>query len=193
MSTAVLGSAGPAAGPYGWPAPDPCDAPDAPAADFRAAMSALAAPVTVVTAYDAQGGARGLTASAVSSLSLTPPLFLVCLDHGSRTHDALTGAPAFCVNVLGPGDESLARQFSGPAEQRFAGVRLAPGPGPDPHRPPGLAAAALRLTCARWELAAGGDHTVLIGRVTGIEGDTGSAGGLLWHRRGFAHALPSAG
>ncbi|GGX60179.1 hypothetical protein GCM10010358_13390 [Streptomyces minutiscleroticus] len=155
-----------------------------PAEAFRTAMSALAAPVTLVTCYDDQGVPRGLTASAVAFLSLDPPLFLVCLDRRSRTHDALTGAAAFTVHLLAPGDEHLVGSFTRPAEERFEGMALVP----DPHPAPVLRDAALTLRCLRHDLLEGGNHTILVGRVTGVDGEPARAGGLLWHRRGFAHA-----
>ncbi|MEU3888452.1 flavin reductase family protein [Streptomyces sp. NPDC029041] len=151
---------------------------------FRAAMSALAAPVTLVTCYDDRGTPRGLTASAVTSLSLSPPLFLVCLDRGSRTHDALVGAEAFAVHLLGTGDEHLVRRFMRPAEQRFDDLALVP----DAHPAPVLQDVALTLRCTRHDVLEGGDHTILVGRVTGVDGEPADGGGLVWHRRGFAHA-----
>ncbi|WP_247706835.1 flavin reductase family protein [Streptomyces liliiviolaceus] len=151
---------------------------------FRAAMSALAAPVTLVTCYDDLGRPRGLTASAVSSLSLTPPLFLVCLDRNSRTHDTLTGAEEFAVHLLGPGEEHLVKRFMRPAEHRFDGVPLAA----DSHRAPVIRDASLTLHCVRHDVLEGGDHTILVGRVTAVRGEPTHSGGLLWHRRGFAHA-----
>ncbi|WP_258572921.1 flavin reductase family protein [Streptomyces sp. KM273126] len=155
-----------------------------PAEAFRAAMSAMAAPVTIVTCYDDRGMPRGLTASAVTSLSLTPPLFLVCIDRGSRTHDALIGSDAFAVHLLGPGDEYLVRRFMRPAEQRFDDVALAP----DAHPAPVLRDVTLTLRCVRHDILEGGDHTILVGRVTGVDGESAHGGGLVWHRRGFAHA-----
>ncbi|MEU2421109.1 flavin reductase family protein [Streptomyces sp. NPDC007851] len=151
---------------------------------FRAAMSALAAPVTIVTCYDDRGRPRGLTASAVSSLSLAPPLFLVCLDRNSRTHDVLTEAGDFAVHLLGPGEEHLVDRFMQPAEHRFAGLPLSA----ESDRAPVIAGASLVLRCARHRLLEGGDHTILVGRVTEVSGEPAHAGGLLWHRRGFAHA-----
>ncbi|MFD9123909.1 flavin reductase family protein [Kitasatospora sp. NPDC059571] len=154
-------------------------------AEFRAAMASLAAPVTVVTCYDEEGVARGLTASAVASLSLDPPLFLVCLDRRSSTHDVLVSAPSFAVHLLGPGNEELALRFAGPAEARFAGRPVTGDAAPL------LPEAPLTLVCARYGVRDGGDHSILIGRVTGIEGaDRPSATGLLWHQRGFARAVP---
>lgn len=155
--------------------------------DFRAAMAALAAPVAVVTCYDSTGSTRGLTAAAVSSLSLAPPLLLVAVDRGSSTHDALVAAAAFGVNLLGPGDEQLALRCAGPAPGRFEGVPTVPGPAP------GLAAASLRLMCRNYGVREGGDHSILIGEITSAEGDPTLAGGLVWHQRGFAHAVPAEG
>lgn len=157
-----------------------------PAERFRGAMAALAAPVTVVACYDETGTARGMTASAVTSLSLQPPLLLVCVDRGSATHDALVNAPWFSVSLLAPGQEDLARRFAGPAESRFTGVDL------DPGHAPGLAAASLGLLCARHGLRDGGDHTILLGRITAVTREApGGQGGLLWHHRAFHHAHPA--
>ncbi|HWU04945.1 MAG TPA: flavin reductase family protein [Streptomyces sp.] len=169
-------------------APGTVMARDIPADEFRAAMASLAAPVTVVTCYDDMGSPRGLTASAVSSLSLDPPLLLVCLDRGSRTHDVLTGAAAFTVHLLGPENEALARKFAGPTAQRFEDVALADGP--TSRHAPQLSDAALRLTCARHDVIEAGDHTILVGRVAVADCLGRPAGGLVWHHRGFAHARP---
>ncbi|MEU0137199.1 flavin reductase family protein [Streptomyces sp. NPDC006296] len=162
-----------------------------PADEFRAAMASLAAPVTVVTCYDEAGIPRGLTASAVSSLSLDPPLILVCLDRGSRTHDVMTAAEAFTVHLLGPENEDLAKKFAGPTDQRFANVPLASGP--TSFHAPQLADSALRLTCARYATIEAGDHTILVGRVAASDCLGIPAGGLVWHHRGFAHARPVRG
>ena len=182
MSSTLLASQH-AAGPARTPLP-PSEPAQELADAFRAAMAALAAPVTIVTCYDDRGAPRGLTASAVASLSLTPPLFLVCLDRGSRTHDTLIGAEAFAVHLLGPGDEHLVGRFTRPAEHRFEDVPLVP----DAHPAPILRDASLTLRCVRHDLLDGGDHTILVGRVTDVEGEPARAGGLVWHRRGFAHA-----
>jgi flavin reductase ActVB len=172
MTTALMSTASDS--PY-----TPTDQLSASPEEFCAAMAALAAPVTVVTCYDDTGAPRGLTASAVSSLSLDPPLFLVYIDRGSRTHAALSGAPSFCVNLMGPENEALARQFAGPSEHRFAGIRLArAAEGSSPPPAPGLADSALRLNCVRHDTVDGGDHTILVGRVTFVEGTSHRAGGL---------------
>lgn len=169
--------------------PGPMVSGDIAADEFRSAMASLAAPVTVVTCYDATGTPRGLTASAVSSLSLDPPLLLVCLDRNSRTHDVLVSADAFALHLLGPENEALAKRFAGPTDQRFENVPLASGP--TSHQAPQLADCALRLTCTRYEVIEAGDHSILVGRVTASDCLGRPAGGLVWHHRGFAHAKPT--
>lgn len=154
------------------------------AAAFRSAMAALPAPITVITYLDRTGAPRGLTVSAVTSLSLAPPLLLACLDRNSSNHDPLTDSGSFCVNLLAPGDEALARRFAGPSAQRFTGVELVAG-----RSGVALRASDLRIHCDRDGLHDGGDHTILIGRVTRVDGD--GPAGLIWHRRGFAHATPA--
>src|SRR5277367_5663858 len=88
-----------------------CESPDANAgvspAELRDAMGCFATGVTVITSVDAGGEPVGTTANAVTSLSLDPPLILVCFDRSSRTLEALAGHGAFAVNVLGARQQHL--------------------------------------------------------------------------------------
>jgi flavin reductase ActVB len=150
---------------------------------FKSAMADLAMPVTIVTCYDEAGTARGLTASAVTSLSLNPPLLLVCLNRDSRTCEVLVDAKWFCVNVLRPGQEELAQHFASSGEHRFQQVPLRHGLAPS------LDSTSLRITCAHHGIRDGGDHTILLGLVVGVGDDlTQARGGLLWYQRDFVHA-----
>jgi flavin reductase (DIM6/NTAB) family NADH-FMN oxidoreductase RutF len=157
-----------------------------PPAVFRDAMAAFAAQVTIVTCYGEDGTPRGLTASSVTSLSMDPPLLLVCVNRGASTHQALVDAPWFCVNLLSAGQEDLAMRFAGPAQDRFRGLGIGTGPAP------GIDAAAAVLTCSNYGIRDGGDHTILIGQITAVDVQSpGTAGGLVWHQRQFAHAAPA--
>lgn len=153
---------------------------------FRRAMACLAAPITVLTCYDAERRPCGLTVSAVSSLSLRPPLVLVCLDRGGRSHDVVAGAEALCLHVLGPGQEDLVRRFAVRGD-RFEGVSLIHG------RAPELADVPVRLSCRPQALWAGGDHTVLVALVEEVTIAAGAGGGLVWHQRATARAVPVKG
>src|ERR1700689_2855406 len=82
------------------------------AAEFRDAMGQFATGVTVVTSVDAEGEPVGTTANAVTSLSLDPPLVIVCFDLGSETLRAIRGHGAFVVNVLAAPQQHLSRNFA---------------------------------------------------------------------------------
>jgi 3-hydroxy-9,10-secoandrosta-1,3,5(10)-triene-9,17-dione monooxygenase reductase component len=131
---------------------------------LRRAFARLAAGVTVVTTMSPDGP-KGMTATAVCSLSLDPPLVLACLHNRSRTLAAVRDAGAFAVNILRADQAGTATAFATPmADQaRFAGVahRLHDGL-------PVLAAALAWVTCGVAATYPGGDHTIVLGAVTGI-------------------------
>ncbi len=82
--------------------------------------------VAIVTARAHDGTARGLTSSAVCSVSAKPPLLLVCVDKGSRTLEAIQFSGAFVVNFLAADGEELSRRFASKAPDKFAGVTWEP-------------------------------------------------------------------
>ena len=99
------------------------------ASEFRQAMGHFATGVTVVTSIDEDGEPVGTTASAVSSLSLNPPLVLVCFDLGSLTLRAIRGHGAFVVNVLAAPQQHLSANFARRGlAAAWDGVRHRPGP-----------------------------------------------------------------
>src|SRR5688500_19398493 len=92
-------------------------------AEFRRILGHWVTGVSVVTAQPADEAPCGLTANAFCSLSLDPPLVLVCVEHGADSHDCITRAGAFCVNVLSSDFERLARRFAeGATNAKFEGV-----------------------------------------------------------------------
>ena len=88
------------------------------AARFRQTMGQLATGVSVVTVRTPQGD-FGMTASSVSSLSLDPPLLLVCVGHDATIHDALARAERFGVSILAADQEAAGRRFADRARQRI--------------------------------------------------------------------------
>lgn len=120
--------------------------------------------VTIVTAAIPEGPA-GLSANAVTSLSLDPPLMLACLDRGSRTLRAVEAAGRFGINVLGSDDEQLARSFGRkiPMEEKWAGVGWSEHEGI-----PRLEAAIVFVACRMRDLLSGGDHVIVTGEVEAI-------------------------
>lgn len=146
---------------------------------FRTVLSRFASGVTVVTARGADGVDHGMTVSAFCSLSLDPPLVLVCIDHGTVMHGILESAKAFTVNVLAADQEDLARKFSDPDDDRFEGTSYTRGTN-------GLAlltGAAAWLACALTHRYEGGDHTIFVGRVE--EGDASDSHPLVYYRGGY--------
>lgn len=154
------------------------------AATFRDAMANLAAPLTVLTYYDARRRPRGMTVSAVCSLSLAPPRLLVCVNRSGRGHDPVLAARRLCLHLLGPGQEHVATAFAA-AGERFHGLAVRHGTVPE------LTDVAVRLTLAPDETRDGGDHTILLARLVRVVAPAAGGGGLVWHQRGAADAVPA--
>ncbi len=128
---------------------------------FRAVMGCLAAGVTVVTTVDRQGEPRGLTATAVCSVSLTPPLVLVCIDQAADCYAAFQEARAFTVNLLREGQDHLSRHFAAKGPQKFEGIPYHSGVTGTPV----LSGALGHVECLLTARYPGGDHTILVGEV----------------------------
>ncbi|MDQ3067926.1 MAG: flavin reductase family protein [Actinomycetota bacterium] len=137
------------------------------AEELRRVMSHWATGVAVVTSRGDEGP-RGATTNALTSLSLDPPLVLVCLDNGSNTLAAARASRRFCINVLAVGQEEIARRFATKesGEEKLAGLPhdLADGV-------PVLHGVLAWLVCEVEQEVAGGDHEILIGRPLETGGD----------------------
>lgn len=153
--------------------------PPADPVQFRQLLGRFATGVTVVTTLDPQGRPAGMTASSVSSVSLQPPLLLVCVGHQADFHPIICAAPRFAINVLAADQEHLSRHFATANGDRFAGVRYRKGP----HDIPLLEGVVAHLLCDRWGQHEAGDHTVFFGLVTG--GETFDRPPLLYFRSGY--------
>jgi flavin reductase (DIM6/NTAB) family NADH-FMN oxidoreductase RutF len=128
---------------------------------FRRAMGQLPTGVTVVTAIG-RDGPSGLTANAVLSLSLDPPLMLACLDRGSRTLRTVEEAGRFGVNVLAADQAAVARSFATKAEMRekWEGIAWSERDGT-----PVLDGILVWVGCELRDVLAGGDHVIVTGAV----------------------------
>lgn len=149
------------------------------AAVFRDIMSTIPAPVTVVTAIDANGRPHGLTAIAFCSVSLEPPLCSICIDKNSRTLPIIRAANRFVVNLLDASQEQIARQFASKADDKFAGIDWSPGPATGQ---PVLSGAVAYTECTIWEMVDAGDHWILIGHVEGGDTRPGAQPLMYWRR-----------
>ena len=150
------------------------------AARFRHTMSQLATGVTVVTARTRRGRAVGITASSVTSVSLDPPMLLVCVGRDAEIHDVLLEAERFGVSVLAAGQIALARRFADRAHQRLEESEVVPSPGGVPVIPGSLA----RIECHRHAHLTGGDHTIVTGTLEWSE--VGDGRPLCYFRGAYA-------
>jgi flavin reductase (DIM6/NTAB) family NADH-FMN oxidoreductase RutF len=147
-------------------------------ARFRQAMGHFASGVTVVTTA-AESELYGMTVSSFSSLSLNPPLVLICIDKSVPTHDILMHAGCFVVNILEERQEHLSRRFATTANDKFKGVAWHTGKLGLPVLDNTLAA----IECSLRDTLNGGDHTIFIGEVVDAEVREGAP--LLYYRRGY--------
>ena len=129
--------------------------------EFRTALRSFAAGVTVVTTRDREGRPSGLTASAFTSVSLSPPLVLVCVDHSATAHPDLQARGWFAVNVLRREQEALSRRFAVSGGDKFQGVGYREGSSGLPLLNDTLAT----LECRVVEAHEAGDHTIFVGLV----------------------------
>lgn len=128
---------------------------------FRRICGKFASGITVVTVRDAHGVGHGMTANSFTSVSLTPPLVLVCVDHRARILEHLRIGEHFGINILSAGQKHLSDRFAGSSQDRFKGVSWYPG-----HTGvPLLADVLATIECARVKLVTAGDHDIVIGEV----------------------------
>lgn len=119
----------------------------------------------------------GLTANSVTSVSLEPPLVLVCLSDSSASLEVIRGTGGFAINLLGASDAELAARFAHKeAAVRFQGVALRP----EGSQVPVLEAAIAWLECRVHQTFPAGDHVVVVGAVTAVEAGDGDP--LVYHR-----------
>jgi flavin reductase (DIM6/NTAB) family NADH-FMN oxidoreductase RutF len=128
---------------------------------FREALAHFASGVTIVTA-SANGEPAGFTASAFTSVSLAPPLVLVCVRKGASAYKVVTQAEVFGISVLSEPQAWIAQQFARSGVDRFEGVSLRPG---SDETVAFIDGALVRLECRRHATHDAGDHTLLLGEV----------------------------
>lgn len=154
--------------------------------ELRRVMGHFATGVTVVAAADAETGRPyGLTANAVASVSLEPPLVLACVEAGSDTHPRIRAARGFAISVLAADQEALARRFAGlDAAEKFRDVayrREVTGA-------PVLEGALAWVDCRLWAEYPGGDHSIFVGEV--MAGDARDGAPLIFYRGGYRRFQP---
>jgi flavin reductase ActVB len=129
---------------------------------FLSIMSSFPSGVAVVTTIDEDGRPKGLTTTAVSSVSAEPPMLLVCVGTESRTLGALLHARRFAVNFIAQGHEAVCSVFASREEDKFANIEWETGPGGMPCLTRDVVAWA---ECEVEHQIEAGDHVIFVGRV----------------------------
>jgi len=150
---------------------------------FRQVLSHFAAGVTVVTTLDGEQRPHGLTATAFTSVSLEPPLVLVCIDKSADTYPHFEPAGLFAVNFLALDQRDISQRFAKHGGEKFAGLGWRPGV---------LGAPLLDGTIGHVECRIrysyeGGDHTILVGEIESA--DTSDGEPLLHFRHAYRRVV----
>lgn len=148
--------------------------------DLRVFAGNFATGVAVVTTRDRDGRCYGLTMNAVTSLSLNPPLLLICLDNESSTLRALEDSNHFCLHFLAADQHSISNLFSTKADDKFAALPYAIGEFGSPI----LSGVVAAGECEVVSQYPGGDHTIVVGAVRAMSVRGGEP--LLYHRGQYA-------
>ncbi|MGI8401514.1 MAG: flavin reductase family protein [Gemmatimonadaceae bacterium] len=148
--------------------------------EFRSVLGRFPSGVTVVTTKAPDGSDAGMTVSAFSSVSLQPPLVLICIEKSASAYRALTSSTGFVVNILSAGQEQIARRFAIIDIDRFEGV----GYGRSQNGIAVLDDVLGVIECNTFAQHDAGDHTIIVGEVEAARAETGTP--LLYYRGGYA-------
>jgi len=148
---------------------------------FKLAMSHFPSGVTIVTTVDA-GIPHGLTVASFASLSLHPPLVVICIETAAKSHDAIDHAGKFGVSILRADQAAISGRFASKAiENRFDGVPTHFGV----LGVPLIDGAICTIECRVHSRLPGGDHTIFVGEVVGAATSEGAP--LVYFRSGYHH------
>lgn len=153
--------------------------------EFRRILGHWVSGVAVVATKLGEGRLCGLTANAIASVSLQPPLVLVCVEQNADSHDCIHQAGFFSINVLEDNEELLARRFAAwEVNSKFEGVAFHT----EATGAPILDDALAWCDCRVFAEHAAGDHTIFVGEV--IAGDAREGTPLIYYRGGYGRFVP---
>jgi flavin reductase (DIM6/NTAB) family NADH-FMN oxidoreductase RutF len=152
--------------------------------EFRRVLGHFAAGVTIITTVGDDGTPYGLTATAFTSVSLEPPLVLVCVDKRSESHPHFHTSGVFAVNFLATDHEPLSRRFAVSGGDKFTDLSIRAGVTGAPI----LADALGHLDCRTVNVVEAGDHTIFVGQVEGAGARDGDP--LLYFRGAYRQLSP---
>jgi flavin reductase (DIM6/NTAB) family NADH-FMN oxidoreductase RutF len=144
----------------------------------RKIMGQFATGVTIVTT-DGEAGPHGLTANAVASLSLDPPLVLVAVEKRAHSLEYLRKNGCFAINILRLDQEEISRRFATPGPKDFTGLKIAAASTSAPI----LSDCLAFVDCRVVEILPGGDHEVFVGEI--VAGEYHGGEPLLYFAGGY--------
>jgi flavin reductase (DIM6/NTAB) family NADH-FMN oxidoreductase RutF len=147
--------------------------------ELRRVMGHFATGVTVITTLRASGELHGLTANAFTSVSLIPPLVLICVDKKAESYPCFEETKVFTVNILASDQEAISRRFAVSGGDKFQGVAYRAGA----NNAPILEGALAYIECRVTNTIDGGDHTIYLGEVE--QAETREVKPLLFFRGGY--------
>jgi flavin reductase (DIM6/NTAB) family NADH-FMN oxidoreductase RutF len=147
--------------------------------ELRRVMGHFATGVTVITTLRKSGELHGLTANAFTSVSLVPPLVLICVDKKAESYPCFEETRVFTVNLLASDQEAISRRFAVSGGEKFQGIAYRDGANGAPILEGTLGYIECRVTTA----VDGGDHTIYLGEVE--QAETHEAKPLLFFRGGY--------
>ncbi|MGC0421405.1 flavin reductase family protein [Embleya sp. AB8] len=150
------------------------------ATEFRRTLGCLPTGVTVITTNMPGGEPAGMACNSFMSVSLDPPLIMLCVGHASSTLIELRQSGAFCVNILGSDQGRLCRQFSVKDIDRFAGVSWT-----ESAAGPELCDALAWMSCSIETEQVAGDHVIIVAAVTALRVNRDEPAPLVFHRGRF--------
>jgi len=148
-------------------------------ADLRKAFGSFMTGVTVVTTQNGDDQPLGFTANSFTSVSLSPPLVLICIDKSSENLNAFTGAENFAINILADDQQEISNRFARNVEDRFHEIDWSLSNEGNPI----IAGTAAFFSCSMHKTVDAGDHVILIGEVQSFSNN--GKPGLGYHKGGY--------
>ncbi len=148
--------------------------------EYRRAWSRFATGVTIITTVEPDGTVHGMTANGVTSVSLDPPMALVCVGHNRNTYGLIKSTGRYGMSVLAASQEHFAKHFTLPPESRpeTHSIRFA-----ELGKSPVVEGAIAAMDCRVVSAYESGDHTIFVAEVESVR--TGDGAPLVWYEGGF--------
>ncbi len=153
---------------------------------FRDACGHFATGVVVATCIDKSGQPAGVTVNSFTSVSLDPPLVLFCLDKGAYSRAVFADVQLFAINILSGSQQDLSTTFAQSDVDRFADVACNAGQ----NGAPLLDGALCHLECVTEHRYPGGDHEIIVGRVTNLSVEHAEERPLIYYKGKYGALAP---